>query len=283
MEIIYSGCSNFGEGGLRSLQKLFNRVYILSGNPPEITSLKRANDILINDFSESDCKHVFLAGHRNFITEKQLKEKVYINVHGSLLPKYRGLHSTFWAIMNDEKKLGVTFHLVDKYMDSGDILEQYSFDYSGQTIKEINVEIDRLIERNAGKIIKNYLDGKIKPIKQNHEEATFGCKRNLDDCIIDFWWDNELLQKYFRALTPPYPLPRIVIDGKLYEIIRSKLLKKQYYSVIGRVSNINDDGIWIKTKDGFLIVSLVRSVDTGEMIDPKELVSNGYRFKNLDT
>jgi methionyl-tRNA formyltransferase len=279
MDIIFSGGSHYGAAALKSIQKFFDRVYILKTNPSNIVELKRENDILIDDFSESSCKYVFLGGHPDFISEEQLKEKTYINVHGALLPKYRGMHSTFWAIMNGEKKLGITFHLVDKYMDSGDILAQYSFDYYGQTIQEINEEIDSLVEKYTGEVLFKYISNLIIPVKQNHDEATFGCKRNLDDCIVDFNMDNELLKRFFCALTPPYPLPRIVIKGNVYEIIKYKIIDRPYISAVGRVLNIDDDGVWVKTKDGFLIIGLVRNVTTGEVIKPEEIIKIGYRFK----
>jgi methionyl-tRNA formyltransferase len=278
MEIIFSGGSHYGECALKSLQKIFDKVYILSNNSPEIISLKRENDILIDNFLDCSCKYVFLGGHPDFITDHQLQTKTYINVHGALLPKYRGMHSTFWAIMNDEKQLGITFHLVDKYMDSGDILAQYSIDYYGQTVQEINNEIDRLVELNTGEVLLNYLNGDIKPIKQNINEATFGCRRNLSDCIIDFNMDIALMKRFFKALTVPYPLPRLSIKEQMYEVVDSEIIDRDFYSMIGRVLNIDDKGIWIKIKGGFLVVSLLRSIETKELADPRNIIKTGYRF-----
>ena len=119
MEIIFSGGSHNGVFALRSIQKTFDRVYILRDNQPEILALKRGCDELIENFDSGPSPFVFLAGHGPLITQEQLASKTFINVHGSLLPKYRGLHASFWAIMNEEKELGITFHLVNEYMGPG--------------------------------------------------------------------------------------------------------------------------------------------------------------------
>lgn len=278
MKIIFSGGNHIGVGALKSIQKYFDVVYILDSNPVEILELKRERDVIIKDFSDSDSRFVFLGGHTVFISEEQLKEKVYINVHGALLPKYRGMHSTFWAIMNGEKQLGVTFHLVDKYMDSGPIIAQFSFNYLGQTVHEINQEIDRLIEQHAGEIVYNYIIGAISPVEQNHEEATFGCRRNLEDCLVDYNMENIYMERFFKALTYPYPLPRIKVKGKVYEVVKHKIVENRYYLDIGRVVNISDEGVWIKTKEGFLIIGLLRDVETADLVDPKQILRIGYRF-----
>ena len=60
---------------LKSIQKHFDIVYLMSSNPIDILNLKREKDFIINNFNESDCKFVFLAGHESFIDSGQLKKK----------------------------------------------------------------------------------------------------------------------------------------------------------------------------------------------------------------
>jgi len=278
MDIIFSGGSHYGVSAYMSLLPYFHKIFLLKNNPTEILALKRSTDVLIENFDESDCHFVFLGGHSSFISKEQLSRKTYINVHGSLLPKYRGMHPTFWAIMNEEEELGVTFHLVDEFMDSGDIVTQYSFPYTEQSVGEINNEISTLVYTHAGKDISAFINGKIIPTPQDHGKALYGCKRNLDDCLIDFRWDNKTLALFFKALTVPYPLPRIVLKNKIYEVIEWELIFKPYFSAVGRVLNIDDRGIWIKTQEGFLIISKLKNVETGEKEDPRNLIKIGYRM-----
>ncbi len=279
MEIIFAGGSHYDTYGLKSIQKIFDKVYLLNQNDEGHKSLLRENDELISDFFDVDCPYVFLCGYSRFIREEELEKKRFINVHGALLPKYRGMHSSFYAIMNGEKELGITFHLVDKYMDAGDILGQFKFEYKNQTIDEINCKIDELVEKYAGTICYKYINGEIVGIKQDINKVSFGAKRNLDDCYIDFQMSNELLKRFFKALTPSYPRPMINIRGKRYEVIGNYEIKDcNYYGPVGRAVNISDSGVWIKTCEGFLIISEVQEYETKKIFRASDLIPIGYRF-----
>lgn len=282
MEIIFAGGSHYETNGFESVKPYFEKIYVLDDHAEDIKPLMRESDELIKSFYDVDCKHAFLCGYARLISEEELSRKVFINVHGALLPKYRGMHPTFYAIMNGEKKLGITFHLVNPYMDSGDILTQYSFDYTGQTVAEINREIDLLVGDHAGETLYDFLEGRITPIPQNDSEAIFGAKRNLGDCVIDFNMSNILLRRFFKALTPNYPYPMLYIHGKRYEVLpQADIIDKDYFGPVGRVVFINEKGSWIKTKDGYLIVKKVREYGKDEPVELSTLVPIGYRFERL--
>ncbi len=280
MELIFAGGSHYEIEGLKSVQKYFDKIYVLNEDADGLKSIMRPQDEMIDNFEECDCKYIFLCGYARFITEQELSKKIFINVHGALLPKYRGKHSTFYAIMNGEEKLGITFHLVDKYMDSGDILAQFSFEYNNQTVKEINDIIDRLVGEHAGEVCYNYITGNIIPTVQDEERATFGAKRNLDDCYVDFMMSNVYLERFFKALTPPYPCPMLLIKKKRYEIVGNMhIVRREYFGPLGRAVNINDDGVWIKTAEGFLVVEQVRDYETKRIYKACDLIPIGYRFR----
>src|SRR5690606_30041161 len=92
------------------------------------------------------------------------------NIHGSLLPKYRGRTPHVWAIINGEVFTGITAHIIDKRCDSGDILEQIKIpialdDTGGSILKKYEVEYLPLIE----KVILNFAQNKLNPKKQNSQ------------------------------------------------------------------------------------------------------------------
>lgn len=283
MEIIFAGGSHYGVEGFKSLLKYFDKIYILDINTEDILPLMRKNDVLIQDFMETDCKYIFLCGYGRLITEEELEKKVFINIHGALLPKYRGKHSTFYAIMNGEKELGITFHIVDKYMDSGPVLAQYKFEYNGQIVNEINSKIDSLVGEHAGEVCKGYILGHVMPVPQDDSKATFGAKRSLDDCYIDFKMSNKYMKRFFKALTPFYPQPMLNVRGIRYEVTGNyEIVDCDYYGPIGRAVNKSNKGVWIKTADGFLIVETLRDYETKENYQAVELIPIGYRFKNSE-
>ena len=160
--------------------------------------------------------------------------------------------------MNGEKQLGITFHLVNAYMDAGDILAQYAFDYEGQSVASILASVDELVERHAGEVLYDYVQGRIQPVPQDESAATYGARRNLADCRIEFEWPNERLRRFFLALTPPYPYPMLCIRGEWYETLDYQIVDRAYFGPVGRAVYVDHQGVWIKTGEGFLIVSKVR-------------------------
>ncbi len=278
-ELIFAGGSHYGLAGYLSVCNFFDRVYLIKDNPIEILEKKRSQDVLIDGFMEIDCKTVFLCGYSRLITNKELEKKDFINVHGALLPKYRGMHATFYAIMNGEEKMGITFHIVDRYMDSGPILKQYCFDYENQTIQEINDNIDALVFQFAGEVLDSYCSGLITPCPQNEDDALFGARRNLDDCLVDFTMNNLMIKRFFRALTPNYPYPMLMIRGEKYELLPDvKVIERKYYGPLGRVVFINEDGVWIKTSEGFIVVKKVRKYGAEKEELLENIVPIGFRF-----
>lgn len=279
MEIIFAGDSHYGLPGFLALQEYYDTVYLPENSPDGILAARRKTDKLIPDFDAVDVPYVFLCGYGKLISQEQLDRKTYINVHGALLPKYRGMHSTFYAIMNGEKELGITFHLVNAWMDAGDILAQYAFPYTGQTVAEINAQIDALVGQYAGQVCADYMQGKIRPQKQDDAKALFGARRNLADCEIDFSMDNVLLRRFFRALTPPYPCPMLRIRGALYEVTGpAEIIDRDYFGPLGRAVYVDEKGVWIKVRDGYLIVQNVREYGTQQERPLRDLVPIGYRF-----
>lgn len=280
MNIIFAGGSHYGLGGYEALCEYFDLIYLINDNPKHILDQKREQDCIIDDFDSVDCQFVFLCGYSRLITQEQLDKKEYINVHGALLPKYRGMHSTFYAIMNGEKRLGITYHIVNKYMDAGNILAQFSFDYTNQQICEINNTIDNLVKLNSGKVLFNYMQGLIIPTPQDDSQAVYGAKRNLEDCLIDFYMEHKLLRRFFKALTPSYPFPMLRIRGKLYEVLpKTEIIDQKSYGPIGRVVFVNDKGTWLKTKEGYIVVKAVREYGNTQEFELSEIVPIGYRFQ----
>lgn len=276
-KIILAGEGKIGEVCLLALQQKFS-VDIVSSDNENILRHKRDFDRVISSFDESDCNLVFLAGWYPIISENDLKRKKYINLHGSLLPKYRGLHSIFWMIMNGEAKMGYTIHEATEKVDDGDILYQYEFDYDRQTIGQIHNLFYKDIDKNLAKIMISYIDGTLVLKKQDFSSATWGCKRNLDDCLVDFDMPNLYLRRFFMALTDPYPLPRIIHKGITYEIIDSEIIDREYYCQTARVVNVDDYGVWCKVKDGLLVIKTIRKIGDESSISANRIIRSGYSF-----
>lgn len=280
-QIIFCGKGELGRVCLLALQEKFEQIMLVECEENRsIIELKRENDEIISNIAKSACKYVFLAGWDDIIDEMNLKEKKYVNVHGSILPKYRGLHSIYWAIMNNESQLGYTIHEVNDAIDDGDILYQYIFEYNNQTVKQVHHLFYEDLKKNLGVFVDDYINGALLLQKQNYDKATWVPRRNLQDCIIDFSMSNTMLRRFFLALTEPYPLPRIIVRGQAYEIVDSEIIDREYYCEIGRVVNVERKMVWIKTIDGFLVLKNLKNLKTEEYLTADKIVTRGYRFLN---
>lgn len=230
------------------------------------------------DLMQVEANLYLCAGLTQILEKEFLDKKNVLNIHYSLLPKYRGLHSMVWAILNSEPSLGLTIHQMNEYIDDGAIVYQYSFPNIGQTSTEAMEMCNDHISENLSVIIKDFQEGRLIPIDQNKADATWVCRRNLDDCLIDFDQKIARLRLFFQALVEPYPLPRILINEKPVEVVESELVESSYYMHNGRVVNIENDKAWIKVEDGFIVVTSVRDANTKEDLCISRVFKFGQRL-----
>jgi UDP-4-amino-4-deoxy-L-arabinose formyltransferase/UDP-glucuronic acid dehydrogenase (UDP-4-keto-hexauronic acid decarboxylating) len=129
-----------------------------------------------------------------------------LNLHGSLLPKYRGRVPTNWALVNGETETGVTLHYMTPRADDGDIVCQQSVpirnDDTAQTLNNRQVEAaSAMLDECLPKI----LDGTASRTPQNHAEATVFGRRTPQDGAIDWSRGATQIHNLVRAVTKPYP------------------------------------------------------------------------------
>ena len=143
-----------------------------------------------------------------------------INLHFSLLPKYRGASPVQWAILNGEKATGLTIFELNKRMDEGDILSQEEVDIiPGETASDLEW---RLAERGAILLANTLIRIKeITPRKQDHSEATYAPRVKKEDGLIDWNREAGFIERQIRAFTP-WPSSYTYMDGKRIKIISAK-------------------------------------------------------------
>jgi methionyl-tRNA formyltransferase len=129
--------------------------------------------------------------------------KGILNVHPSLLPKYRGPNPIREVILDGEKETGVTIFLIDELVDHGQILKQEKIELFGN---ETYLELEETLGKLGGKVLReiiiDYLDAKIKAIPQDESQATYTKKISKEDGFLSFDEDYEIWQRKIRALNP---------------------------------------------------------------------------------
>ncbi|MFH1145738.1 MAG: methionyl-tRNA formyltransferase [bacterium] len=147
-----------------------------------------------------------------------------INVHPSLLPKYRGPSPIQETILQGDKETGVTIMLLDADMDHGPIIKQENVILTGtETAKELEQTLARLGAETLIKTLPLYLAGETKPVEQNHNKATY-CKM-LPKTVyaVDWHTDKGLdLERRIRAYNP-VPGVMATIGGQQIKLLKAKV------------------------------------------------------------
>ncbi len=201
-----------------------------------------------------------------------------VNLHASLLPKYRGPSPIQSVILNGERRTGLTLQKMNKEMDTGDILIQREIvierDYTSQDLMEKIVELSPSFLING---IKEYVSGKIKPEKQNDDEATYCSMIKKEDGLID-WSEKALVILNIIRAHNIWPVAFTYLDGKMLKIYNARMSPMAdgihaHYGEVVEASSIN--GIVIKTGEGMINI-LDLQLENRKRMSYQEFV-NGFR------
>ena len=146
-----------------------------------------------------------------------------INVHGSILPKYRGAAPIQWTVINGDEYGGVTTMYMGEGLDTGDIIEVYKTKVEeNETSGEL---FDRLAKEGA-KLLLHTLElienGTAPRIPQNEEEATYASMLSKEMCIIDWTKPASEVHNLVRGLNP-WPIALTTLEGKRVKIIETRI------------------------------------------------------------
>ena len=138
-----------------------------------------------------------------------------VNLHGSLLPRYRGRAPVNWQILHGEREGGVTLHYMVAKPDAGDIVDQEAFpigadDTPAHVYARLLPAAARVLERSAIAV----MEGTAPRIKQVDSKATTFGRRKPEDGLIDWRWSAEDVRNLVRAVTKPYPGAFTFAGGK---------------------------------------------------------------------
>jgi methionyl-tRNA formyltransferase len=146
--------------------------------------------------------------YRNMISTRilALAHLGAFNLHGSLLPKYRGRAPINWAVLHGETRLGVTLHRMVKSADAGAIVDQEAVDIGPRdTAAEAFRKVLPLGPRVIGRQIDALLAGRARETPQDEAEATYFGGRQPEDGRIDWHQTSRQIFNLVRAVTDPYP------------------------------------------------------------------------------
>lgn len=177
-----------------------------------------------------------------------------INVHGSLLPKYRGAAPIQWSVLNGDKVTGVTTMYMEKGLDTGDILETKEYEIG---INDTAGEVFDTLAEMGGKLILDTLEkaekGELHPIKQDDSKSSYAKMLDKSMCNIDFSKTNLQVHNRVRGLSP-WPVASTKLNGKVLKIFETRLAEGK--GKPGEILNTNP--LTIACGEGAVVVNTVQ-------------------------
>lgn len=196
----------------------------------------------------------------------ELPKHKCVNVHASLLPKYRGGAPIHVSIMNGDEETGITIMYMAEGMDDGNIIKQESIKILDSD--NINTLSDKLSVMGANLLIDtlpSILGGTCDDIKQDENEVTFAYTIKREDEKLDF---NKSYREIFNKVRALYNRSYFIMNGIEYKVVSVRYEEKM--SVVGKINNIYKDGIGIGCLDGEVVIT--EFIPAGK----KQMLVNSY-------
>ncbi|MEC8838626.1 MAG: methionyl-tRNA formyltransferase [Candidatus Neomarinimicrobiota bacterium] len=309
MNIIFMTNSEFSFPSLEILMKSDHNILSLVTNPPEEIGRKKkiiSNTIILkceelgihtikqkdlNDISfenkltryESD---LFVIVAYRILPKSLLSipKLGSINLHGSLLPAYRGAAPIQWSLINGDKQTGLSTFFVEPQVDTGAIINQKKINIIenenyGSLRKRMAIKGSKLLLDTISLIS----DGKISPVKQDKNFVTTAPKITKKMTFIDWNSSSIGIHNFVRGLTP-IPGAQSRINGKKIKIQETVIINNNIHKLVfapGQVVDVSKNELFVQTGNG--ILSIIRlQLEGKKSLDIKSFL-NGYSLKIGDS
>ena len=287
--IVFMGTSNFAVSILKSLYQNGYPISVVYTQPPKKSNRgQKLNKSPINLFSENisldirtpqilknnDQEEIFLrklqpdliivVSYGQIIPKNLLKIPKYgfLNVHASLLPKWRGAAPIQRSIMNLDKESGISIMKINENLDEGPVCKQYSLKISEKiNSEELSEKLSLLASEKILGVLDDIFDGNINFQDQDHSKATYAKKIQKVEGKINW---NEAADKIIGKINGLYPYPGafFLFKGERYKILKAK---KSYTS--GKPGNIITEDFEICCGEGSIkVLSIQREGKKAQQI-----------------
>ena len=234
------------------------KEYALKENLPVLQPQKVKTEEFIKVLKDLKPELIVVAAFGQFLSQEILDLPKYgcINVHASLLPKYRGAAPIHYAILNGEKESGVTIMKMDIGMDTGDMLGKVVIPIDSEiTMGELHDKMKVEGAKLLLEVIHGLAKGTITPMPQNNEKAIYASllKRDIEKIM---WKDSAInIHNKVRGLNPWPGNFTILPNGKTLKIWKTKVLENSFEkSSPGTVVATDKNGFTVATGNGFIEV-----------------------------
>jgi methionyl-tRNA formyltransferase len=284
----------YGEIGIRCLATLLARgitvplVVTHEDDPTEnrwfnsLAEFSRERDIQVMTADATDATPLteYVAGenpdfifsfyYRRMLTPSLLAHarRGALNMHGSLLPKYRGRAPINWAILNGESETGATLHYMTEKPDAGAIVAQRAVPIlPDDTALDVFRKVCGTAESLLHDCLPRLLDGTIRAVEQDLANCSYFGARRPEDGTIDWSQPAQRVHDLVRAVAPPYPGARTTLDGRPTKILRTLHAPQIATAATEPLAFAWDDRCYASCGDGRVLRILEMEID-GDRVDP---------------
>ena len=290
MKIIFMGTPDFAVGTLRSLAEAGHEITLVVSQPDkpkgrghamvptpvkavaeelgipvfQPVKIREAKDVL--EKTEADVCVVAAFGQIIPASILHMKKYGCINVHASLLPKYRGAAPIQWAVIDGEKESGVTIMQMDEGLDTGDMLAKAIVpldekETGGSLFDKLSVAGGRLCVETLAKLEK----GEITPEKQGESPTAYASMLDKKMGNIDWNKSAVVIERLVRGLNP-WPSAYTHLDGKTLKIWACDVLPQSASKgESGEILEVTKDAIHVQTGDGILVLREIQLAGKARM------------------
>lgn len=265
-------------------------------NEIKVLTPKVIDDEFIEEFKKYEIDLALVVAYGKILPKKilDLPKYGFINVHFSLLPKYRGASPVETAILNGDDVTGVTIINMNEKMDEGDIIFEKEFNIleNDQTLDVFNKALD-ITNENILNVIENIKNGKINPKKQDEKDATYTKKLTKDMSKLDFNKSAKDIHNKVRAFSMSVGTnANISLNVKIwktqivkkceeeFENIQKELAKKYQTDIIELVAGtliVKGKEMFVKSNDDLIQILVIQPENKTKMETSTFL--NGYLSK----
>lgn len=307
MKVIFMGTPDFAVGALDAIVEAGHEVALVvtqedkpkgRGKEIQFTPVKEAaikhgievyqphrvkHEEAVAKLKEYNADVFVVAAYGQILSKELLDMPKYgcVNIHASLLPKYRGAAPIQWSIIDGEKVTGVTTQMMAEGIDTGDILDV------------IEVEIDK--EETGGSLfnkltvagsevilttLKKLEDGTVTRTPQDHSKSTYA--KMLDKKLgnIDFNMSAEAIERLIRGLNP-WPSAYTMYKGKTLKVWKAEVIDKDYDGQLGQIVDKTKKAVMVKTGNGALAITELQLEGKKRMTTEAFLCGAGFELGEM--
>jgi len=198
-----------------------------------------------------------------------------LNVHGSLLPRWRGAAPFQRAIWAGDKETGVTIMQMDEGLDTGDMLKKVSCPIdAGETSASLYAKVAKQAPAVLIETIKQLQAGQLTAQKQDENAATYAKKLSKAEALIDWNDQSEFIDRCIRAFNP-WPISYFKWAGQVIKVHKATLVDKVSTATAGTILEVDKKGIQVATGQGVINLEVIQLA--GKKAMPVQDVLNSRR------